>query len=157
MWILQVSTHCTKSLFSYQMCSIPLKTVEQHSYLGVYLHHRMSWQPHIDFICNKANHLLGFLYRNLRHYPSNLKQCAYKQLILPTLDYCSPIWDPYQHKLIYKLEMIQHRAARFVLNQQWSEHHRHSISEMLYNLNWPSLEAKRKQARLIFSLLMLIT
>ena len=30
----------------------------------------------------------------------------YKQLILPILDYCSSIWDPYQHKLIYKLEMI---------------------------------------------------
>ena len=62
--ILQVSTHCTKSLFSYQMYSIPLEIVEQHSYLGVYLHHRMSWQNHIDFICKKANRLLGFLYRN---------------------------------------------------------------------------------------------
>ena len=88
---LQVSTHCTKSLFSYQIYSSPLEIVEQHSYLGVYLHHKMSWQPHIDFICNKANRLLGFLYRNLRHCPSNLKQCAYKQLILPTLDYCLPI------------------------------------------------------------------
>ena len=67
--ILQVSTYCTKSLYSYQMCGIPLKIVEQHNYLGVCLHHRMLWQPHIDFICNKANHLLGFLHRNLRHCP----------------------------------------------------------------------------------------
>ena len=52
--ILQVSTHHTKSLFTYEMSSIPLETVEQHNYLGVCLHHRLSRQPHIDFICNKA-------------------------------------------------------------------------------------------------------
>ena len=75
-------------LYSYQMCGIHLEIVEQHNYtrLGVCLHHRMSWQPHIDFICNKANHLLGFLHRNLWHCSSKLKECAYKQLILPTLD-----------------------------------------------------------------------
>ena len=63
--ILQVSTQCTKSLFSYQMCDIPLEIVEQHNYQEVCLHHRMSWKPHIELICNKANCLLGFLYRNL--------------------------------------------------------------------------------------------
>ena len=47
-------------------------------YLGVCLHHRMSWQPHIDFICNKANCLLGFLHRNLRLCPSKLKENTYK-------------------------------------------------------------------------------
>ena len=62
---------------------------------------------------------------------------------------------PHQHKLIHKLEMIQHRAARFVLNQPWSKHYRDSISEMLHKLNWPSLQAKRKQARLIFLFKML--
>ena len=50
----------------------PLEIVEQHNYLGVCLHHRLSWQPHIDSICNKANHLLGFLHRNLRYCPNKL-------------------------------------------------------------------------------------
>ena len=74
------------------------------------------WQPHIDSICNKANCLLGFLHRNLRHCPSKLKKCAYKQILL-ILEYCSPIWDTYQHKSIHKIEMIQQRAAQFILNQ----------------------------------------
>ena len=148
--ILQVSTCYTKSLFSYQMCGTPLEIVEQHNYLGICLHHRLSWQPYIDSICNKANRLLGFLHRNLRHCPNKLKECAYKQMILPILEYCSPIWDPYQQRSIHKIEMIQHRAARFVLNQPWNRHHRGSISEMLQSLKWPSLQARRKQARLIF-------
>ena len=132
------------------MCGVPLEIAGQHSYLGVHLHHRLSWQPHIDFICNKANRLLGFLYRNLKRCPTKLRECAYKQLILPILDYCSSIWDPYQHKLIHKIEMIQHRAARFALSQPWNRHHRGSISEMLHKLEWPSLQARRKRARLTF-------
>ena len=46
--------------------------------------------------------------------------------------------------------MIQHRADRFVLNQPWNRQHRDSISELLQNLKWPSLQVRRKQARLIF-------
>ena len=45
--------------------------------------------------------------------------------------------------------MIQHRAARFVLNKPWLRHHCDSITEMLNELNWPSLQERRKQARLI--------
>ena len=71
-------------------------------------------------------------------------------MILLILEYCSPIWDLYQQRSIHKIKIIQHRAARFVLNQPWSRHHRDSISEMLQSLKWPSLQARRKQARLIF-------
>ena len=44
-----------------------------------------------------------------------------------------------------KLEMVQHRAARYVL-------HRHrntsSVTDMLQTLNWRSLESRRKDMRL---------
>ena len=135
--------------------SIPLESVDQYNHLGVCLHHNLSWCPHIELISNKANHLLGFLRRNLRHCPNHLKECAYKQLILPILEYCSPIWDPYHHKLIYNLEMIQHWAACFVLNQPWNKLHRDSISLLLHKLKWPSLQDRRKQARLILLFKML--
>ena len=51
--------------------------------------------------------------------------------------------------LIHKLEMIQHRAACFVLNRPWRRNHRDSITEMLVELKWPTLEDRRKQARLM--------
>ena len=122
------------------MKGIPLESVEEHSYLGVTLHHGMSWKPHINNVCNKANRLLGFLKRNLHHCSSNLKEMAYKQLILPSLGYCAPIWDPFHHNLINQLEMIQHRAARFVLNRPWTRGHHDSITEMLCTLEWTTLE-----------------
>jgi len=56
------------------MNNTPLTTVEEHDNLGVRLHHHMSWKPHIDRICNKANQLLGFLRQNLSKSPTKIKK-----------------------------------------------------------------------------------
>ena len=131
------------------MKGTPLTKVDKYCYLGVYLHKKLSWSPHIDYISHKANRLLGFLKRSLHNSPKYFKEYAYKQLILPSIEYCCSIWDPYQQYAIDKLEMIQHRAARFVLNRPWKRHQRDSITDMLRELNWPSLQDRRKYARLI--------
>ena len=78
------------------------------------------------------------------------------QMILLLLDYCSPIWDPFQHnKSIYKIEMIQHWADQFVLDEPWNRHHWDSFSELLDNLKWSSVQTRSKQVRLISVLKML--
>ena len=131
------------------MNGIPLQIVEQHLYLGVYLHHRMSWQPQVDYVCNKANRILGFLWRNLRGSSRTLREASYLHFVLPILDYCCPIWDPYHQTSIHKLEMIQHRAARFVLNKPWRRTNHDSISDILEALKWPPLKERRQHARLV--------
>ena len=148
--IIQFTTHRNKSKYIYTMSKTPLEVVEEHNYLGVRLHHKLSWSPHVNHICNKANRLLGFLNRNLRHTPQNIKEYTYKQLVLPSIDYCSAIWDPYTKNDISKLEMLQHRAARFVMNKPWYRHqHNVSITKILAELHWPTLQNRRKQARFI--------
>ena len=46
--------------------------------------------------------------------------------------------------------MIQHRAARFVLNKPWhrSNQNHDSITDMLTSLQWPTLQNRRTIARL---------
>ena len=119
----------------------------EHDYLGVHLHHKLSWRPHVDHICNKASRLLGFLKRNLHSSPVQINKYLYKQLLLPSIEYCSAIWDPYYLTDIKKIEMIQHR---FVLNKPWHKlsHDHDSVTEMLTNLGWPKLEERSKIARL---------
>ena len=132
------------------MSNVPLTTVKEHNYLGICLYHKLSWKPHVDRICNKANRLLGFLKWNLYNASPQIKEYTYKQLLLPSVKYCSAIWDPYHQGDILKLEMIQHRAARFVLNKPWHRNQQNdSITDMLSSLTWPSLEDCQKAAQLI--------
>ena len=106
---------CSKKLLD--VSNKPLKVVEQHSYLGIIIiDHHLSWGPQVNHVCNKATRLIGFLQRNLRNCSSALKELSYKQSILPVLEYAAAIWEPYHLKDINEIEMIQHRAARFVLN-----------------------------------------
>ena len=95
------------STYILRMSEIPLEVVKEH-YLGACLHHnyKLSWNPRVDYICNKVNRLLGFF---LHHTPQDVKKYTYKQLVLPSIDYCSAIWDPYTNSDILKLEMLQHR------------------------------------------------
>ena len=74
------------------------------------------------------------------HYKSQIVQLIYNVLKR----------DPYHQTTVSKLEMIQHRAARFVLNKPWHRSsQQHSITDMLNYLQWPSLKSRRRNARLI--------
>jgi len=64
---MQMTKHLIKSLYCYTILGHTLMLVEQHMYLSVKLDHRLSWHPRIDYVCNKANKLLGFLKRNLQN------------------------------------------------------------------------------------------
>jgi len=141
--ILQITTYHNKSTYTYKMSNVSLATVLEHNYLGIRLHHKLSWDPHINYICNKANRFLGFLKRNLHNAPLQIKEHVYKQLLLPSIEYCSSIWDPYHQTGINKLEMIQHCATRFVLNRPWhrSNQHQDSITDMLTYLKLAFLPA----------------
>ena len=67
---------------------------------------------------------------------------------MPVLEYAAAVRDLYHLKDINKIQMAQHRAARFILKQPWRRNVRDSISEMLESLKWPALEQRRKCARL---------
>ena len=147
--ILQLSKHHHISTFPYSMAGERLSTVDQHPYLGVQLDHRLSWRPQINYVCSKATRTLNFLRRNLRNCPKNLKELSYKQFVLPVLEYAATIWDPYHQNDISKIEMIQHRAARFVLSHPWRRNPSGSVNSLLHLLGWPTLQLRRKCNRLI--------
>ena len=124
------------------MCNISLDTVTEHEYLGICLHHKLSWSPHVDRVRNKANCLLGFLKQNLYNASIQIKEHVYKQLLLPSIEYCSAIWDPYHHTDKNKPE---HYTAHFILNKPWQRKQiNDSITDMLTHLKWLSLEHQRK-------------
>ena len=122
-----------------------LATADSAKYLGVTIASDLRWNKHIDTIIGKANRTLRFLKRNLKINSTALKSTAYRTLIRPSLEYACTVWDPYTQGNIYKLEMVQRRAARFVLGRY---NNTSSVGDMLYELGWTSLQTRRQTLRL---------
>ena len=67
----------------------------------------------------KATRRLNLLRRSMFYCSSLAKLRAYLSLVRPLMDYCSPVWSPYQHYLQHDLEIIQKRAARWICGARW--------------------------------------
>ena len=63
----------------------------------------------------------------------------------PIVEYSATVWNPYVAKNIQQVEMIQRRAARWVLGFY---DRLDSVNDMLSSLKWSSLELRRSDARL---------
>ena len=89
--------------------------------------------------------MLGFLRRNLRVNNRDTMAAAYKTLVRPNLEYCATVWSPYTDAGILKIEMVQRRAARYATSRY---HNTSSVTDMLQNLDWETLESRRVKLQL---------
>ena len=126
----------------YHLGGCTLSMVTQYPYRGVTISNTMSWQNHIYNITSWATRMLGRIERNLRGTSQKLRKQAYfsHHFVRPHLEYCSTVWNPYIKKEVNKIENIQHRAVRFVLNNY---NQRGSVSALINHLRWDSLEKKK--------------
>ena len=76
---------------------------------------------------------------------SNVKYTAYLTMVRPQIEYAFAVWDPYYSNKKNKLESIQRRAARWVFGDY---RRTSSVSSMLQQLSYPSLQIRRKISRL---------
>ena len=144
---LSVTTKKTPITRTYNMAADHLENVSHHPYLGIEIAHNLKWSLHINNAVAKANRSLWFLRRNLWRCPVLVKQQMYFALVRPLLEYASSVWDPHTTSDIQKLEMVQRRAARFVLGNYRKTPG--TVTDILQQLEWPTLEQRRKEARSI--------
>ena len=123
-----------------------LEVVETAKYLGVNIHRTLTWNTHISQVVKKANNTRAFLQRNIYQCPRHTKDLCYKALVRPQREYASSIWDPHTATNISSLEMVQRRAARFVIGDY---HQTSSVSSMLHQLQWPMLQERRATSKVI--------
>ena len=141
--VLSISRSKYPIKFDYTLHGYKLEHVTSAKYLGVIFNNKLTCDDHISNITMKANRTLGFLRRNLQVNNQQLKSQAYKTLVRPTVEYASTLWDPYTKKNIDQLERVQRRAARYV--QNWY-HNTSSVTDMPQQLNWLSLQHRRRDA-----------
>ena len=107
---------------------------------------KLDWNKHISTVAARGQSKLAFLNRNLKGCPKKLRDTAYISLIRPALEYSCSVWHPHKKSNKDKIEKVQRRAARFVSK---NFRRKASVSEMLHNLGWQSLDGRRQDQRLV--------
>ena len=138
-----------KSSHFYQLNNTILKHVDTNPYLGLLFSKDLTWTAHITKTAKKASSTLGFLRCNLSRCPEECRKTAYLAMVRSTLEYGSIIWDPYLVKDIHLLEQVQRKAARFITGD-FKTRTPGSMTNMLKELNIPTLQSRRKDDRLTF-------
>ena len=134
-------------IFPYTLHGHQLEHVPVIKYLGMSIANDFRWDHHINNLITKANRTLGFLRRNLNVSNPTIKEQAYFSLIRSVMEYGSTVWNPHTETLINKIEMVQRRAARFVLHRH---HQTSSAGSMLEQLEWQTLAERRAASLLMF-------
>ena len=122
----------------YWLSDKPLSVVDHHKHLGFWLESSLSWDYHINYICAKANKVLGLIRRTFGPNNSEGVSTAYKTLVRPILEYGCQVWNPYLVKNIKGIESIQRRATRVTCGSE------KEYQERLGVLKWPSLALRRR-------------
>ena len=154
--VLTIPANSHPILESYHLHDICLQRPPNNTikYLGVTIQSDLKWNHHIRSITAKASRTLGVIRRNVRVPDPQIRERAYKSLVRPQVEYASILWDPphnqgpsstRQSTLAHQVEMVQRRSARYVCNRY---HNTSSVTNMLDELAWPTLEARRSNARL---------
>ena len=143
--VLRITNKRRPILSDYYIHNQKLAIKTDAKYLGVTISSDLSWAKHTDNIVKKANSTMAFLRRNIRSALQSAKDKAYKTYVRPTLEYASKTWASKTATLNQKIEMVQRRSARFVMNDY---RRTSSATAMLETLNWDTLERRRDQARL---------
>ena len=142
----------------YKMGGHLLERVTDTKYLGVSINEHIQWNTHINTLVGQAHSKLAFLERNLRSCPQLLKDTAYKTLVRPGIEYASAVWDPSDRTNIKRLDTVQRHAARFVHAKPQKRHANHmpdvgfdyvSVSALIQESGWPTLESRRRHSRCI--------
>ena len=138
---------------------IPVKKVDDTKHLGLLLHQKLSFDPHLDKKIKEARQGVGLMKQIYPYVPRAALETVYKMYIRPHLDYCDIIFHvPYRdnpaflsepndeslNNLMQKIESVQYDAALSATGA-WRGSPRQELYE---NLGWESLNLRRELRRL---------
>ena len=102
---------------------ITLQTLHITLLLGVNIAKKLNFDSHVSYLCKNTSRQVNALSR-LRHIANeNSKNVLYKTYIMSNFNYCSAIWNYCSSKSIIKLEKLNKRALRIVLNDDKCTYH----------------------------------
>ena len=95
-----------------------IKFTTSQSDLGILVSNNLKWSLHINNLVSKANKMLGFIRRNCFHLADvNARRLLYLTLVRSQLSHGCEVWAPQGASSdLFRLECIQRRSTKFILN-----------------------------------------
>jgi hypothetical protein len=104
-------------VYDYIINGTSVSRVSKFTDLGIHVSDNLTWDHHIDICLKKANKRLGLIKRSLGYVcPTNIKILSYTSLVRPLVEHNSQIWSGCNKKYMVKLESLQRRATKFIVN-----------------------------------------
>ena len=125
----------------------PQNILEYAKCLGTNISDNIDWGQHVSEITCKATKTMGFIRHNLPLEPRHTQEFAQKTLVRFQLEYAAPICHPYHESQIEQMEKVHITAVRRTCRRRRNTR---SVSDMLDELEWTSLEARKEQSYLAF-------
>ena len=115
-----------------------IEQVNEFKYLGVIIDQHLTWKPHIEMVSNKISRTIGYINRIKKFLPNSILILLYNSLILSYFDYCSTIWGTSADCYISRLQKLQNRYARMILQADIRTSHKLMLSQ----LGWQSVKQR---------------
>ena len=106
-------------LSPYFLGDIPIISVGSEKDLGVDMTPKLKWDSQISRLCSSASQKLGMLRRNC-FFVSDARRgkTLYLTLVRSLFEHCAVVWRPNNVTLMKKVETIQKKALKWVLNEE---------------------------------------
>lgn len=99
-----------------------ISVVREIKALGVTFTETLSWNKHVQNVCNKLNSVTALINKNRQILPVKAKRLIYNGLFLSTLNYCHLVWGTTSSDNLKKLGICQKRAIRAIANVPYATH-----------------------------------
>lgn len=96
--------------------NVLIEKVSVMKYLGILIDEKLKFNEHMNFLVKKMASKVSFLSRNKKKFSFETRVLLYEALIQPTIDYCSTILILMNDGQMERLQIIQNRAMRALLN-----------------------------------------
>lgn len=117
--------HCTNRIFTnvqkLSFYNTPIEENKVMKYLGIHLDKKLLFGQHIKEVIKKTNAVFGLLYPLLKYTcPLDIKTkiTLYKTVLFPIFMYASPVWSRISKCHINKLQILQNKILRVILNKK---------------------------------------
>ena len=108
------------SSFFYSLGNCIIDFTSSEKDLGVNVSNNLNWNEQCNRLYTKANQMFG-LTKRTAHFFNNPRQrrALYLAIVRSQFEHCSVIWRPHQKTTMTKLEGLQKRCIKWILDEQY--------------------------------------